>query len=57
MKTLLAALAVLTSIVVSPVIAHAQAPGVSNDQVGTDPDPFIRSQLQRDEQWKYGGAD
>ena len=58
MKTFLATLAVLASFVAaSPAIVHAQAPSVSGEAVGTDPDPFIRSQLLRDEQWKYGGAD
>jgi hypothetical protein len=58
MKSFLAALAVVTSFVVaSPAVVHAQAPGASNSDVGTDPDPFIRSQLLRDDNWKYGGAD
>jgi hypothetical protein len=29
----------------------------SNDYLGTDPDPFIRSMIQRDLGTKYGGPD
>jgi hypothetical protein len=29
----------------------------SNDYLGTDPDPFIRSMIQRDLGAKYGGPD
>jgi hypothetical protein len=55
MKTFLAALALLVAAVASPVLVQAQVMNVAGEEVGTDPDPFIRGQLLRDSQWKTGG--
>jgi hypothetical protein len=60
MKTLIA-LAALSAVIATPAIAQqAQRGGpnavYSGDQyLGADPDPNVRFELRREENWRYGG--
>jgi hypothetical protein len=55
MKTLLAAVALIATVIGSPALVQAQAVYSNGEYVGADPDSFIRGQLVREHQWKSGG--